>query len=100
MIKKQPRHVDKKLLAFIRTLPCSVRECFETPIHASHIKTRGSWGGDHSWNVVPHCWKHHQEWGMSWSKFFEKYPMFKNLLEYMGWEVVNGKLIHDKNLNS
>lgn len=85
---KNKRKSDLKLLSRIRDLPCCV--CGFKPSDASHIKTRGSGGPDEEWNVVPHCRKHHTEWGMSWSKFIKKYPQMFFLLKRMGWEVQIG----------
>lgn len=64
---KFPQHVDHDLRAFIRGLPCLLREkvvgvrhheCVGV-VHVAHVKSRGAGGADRN-NVVPLCWLAHQ----------------------------------------
>jgi hypothetical protein len=89
------------VLAQIRKLPCFV--CYKPgPSDPSHIRSRGAVGNvNTNWNVVAMCRKCHIEWHqMGRITFLNKHPVFFNLLKTMGWEVVGGKLTHEKFLTS
>lgn len=92
MLPKQRRKVDQEVLALVRDMPCCV--CGRWPVDASHIKTRGSGGPDTTWNVVPHCRQHHDEWGRSWTRFIAKYPPMAFKLRRLGWTWDGGRLWH------
>lgn len=93
LFSKTRRIQNRKLLDEIKSYPCCI--CGRRPCDPSHIKTVGSGGDDVPHNVVPMCRDHHIEWGKSWVLFLEKYPKFLELLDYMGWEIFNGKLINE-----
>jgi hypothetical protein len=64
----------------------------------SHIRTRGAFGGDYAWNVLPMCREHHNEWGGGGDRggaitqFLKKYPWVWRSMQCMGWTYENGKL--------
>lgn len=59
---KQKRHLDLKFREWVRQFPCVI--CDQRPVDVSHLKTKGSGGGDAE-NIVPKCRKHHIVWGTS-----------------------------------
>lgn len=100
-LAKPQRIENRELLDYIKSMPCCIGEGCLGVVDPSHIRTVGARGDDVWWNVVPHCRKHHTEWGqLGWSKFFKRYPHFQGLLEYMGWEIFNGKLIFSRDTAS
>lgn len=84
-LAKTPPVKDANFLARIRQLPCLV--CAAPPPNTvSHIKTRGSGGGDDWFNCVPKCWRCHCKWeSMSAWEFCEEHPHFKEYLKDLGW---------------
>lgn len=92
---KSPPRKDPKFLDRIRALPCVV--CAQPArSEASHIKTRGSGGGDDWFNVTPKCAVHHREWEDSAPRdFCKRYPHFNEYLHRLGWYFTDfGKLTH------
>lgn len=85
---------DPKFLAEIRKLPCVV--CGKAPPSTvSHIKTRGSGGGDDWFNCVPKCFRCHRDWeSRSALEFCDRHPHFKTYLEFLGWYFDGYKLRH------
>lgn len=84
---KPQRKVNEDLLERVRQMPCSVCGA-EGPSDPSHIRSRGSGGGDQHWNVFPKCRPHHTEWGtIGWMRFLGKYPLFADLLLENGWDI-------------
>lgn len=53
---------DEEYLAFIRTHPCVVVGCRNTPIEADHLSARG-WreAKNDDYTAVPFCRRHHRE---------------------------------------
>lgn len=94
MFPKQFRVEDEKVLEKVRGQGCCV--CGRHPVDASHIKTKGSGGPDTDWNVVAHCRAHHQEWGVSWSRFLRRNPQMAVVLTRLGWTWNDGKLWNPK----
>jgi hypothetical protein len=86
-VPKPRRQQDEHLLEQVREKPCAV--CgMPGPSDASHIISRGAGGGDHPFNVLPKCRKHHTEWHtIGWYRFLGKYPTFAELLMINGWEI-------------
>ena len=98
---KPQRIENRELLDQIAALPCCIGQGCLGVVDPSHNRPVGARGDDVWGNVVPHCRKHHTEWGqLGWSKFFKRYPQFQALLEYMGWEIFNGKLIFARDIAS
>jgi len=94
LLSKNKRIVNRKLLDEVKKKPCVI--CGSSPCDPSHIKTRGSGGGDDEWNVVPMCRWHHFKWGsVGVITFLREHPKFKELLFSMGWEISSGKLFHN-----
>lgn len=96
---KKKRAENRLLLDTIKKMRCCICGMHPgstfNPIDPSHIKTRGAGGGDHIWNVVPHCRMHHREWEDSAKMdFLFKYPQMRALLVGLGWEISNGRLWH------
>lgn len=93
MSPKPIRKADADVLAIVRTMSCCI--CGRRPVDASHVKTRGSGGPDTTWNVVPHCRQHHQEWGqLGARRFFLRYTVALIYLRGLGWEWDGEKLWH------
>lgn len=77
------------LAVFVRTLPCLVVGCTQSPVDAAHVRSRGA--GHHAWlvlggervgNIVPLCRAHHDEQGQRGIKTFEA----NNVLQVrVGW---------------
>lgn len=59
---KQPRLRSPAHLAWIRTRPCCVRQCWREPIHAHHDRHGAGTGikPDDS-QALPICWWHHEQ---------------------------------------
>lgn len=93
-LQKNPPTKDPNFLTRIRQLPCLV--CAAPPPNTvSHIKTRGSGGGDDWFNCVPKCIDHHIEWGRLGAYMFcQKYPHFKEYLQELGWFFDGYRLKH------
>jgi len=80
----------------MRQLPCMACGCHGVDLH--HIKSRGSGGKDTTWNLIPLCRNHHNEYHFrGWSKFLIRYQNVFDYLSELGWKIINGKLIHDDN---
>lgn len=78
---------DKKLLAQIKKLPCSVcgRVGQSDP---SHIRSKGAGGPDTAWNVVPMCRECHRYWhDVGWKTFLDNRPTFARKLIALGWVI-------------
>jgi len=87
---KAKRIVNKTLLEFVSSLPCSV--CRKHPSDPHHIKTRGAGGGDILDNLMPLCRKHHVEWHQYGpSKMFTLYPQLENWVVNKNREDLLGK---------
>lgn len=85
---------DPKFLAEIRKLPCIVCGT-PAPSTVSHIKTRGSGGGDDWFNCVPKCVHCHILWGKIGAFMFcERYPHFRRYLSDLGWYFEGTRLKH------
>lgn len=54
----------------------------------SHIKTRGSGGGDEPWNVVPMHLSEHRRWEDDRYSFSMEHPAFYQKLQAMGWKFI------------
>lgn len=55
-----------------------------------HIKGRGAGGGNEEWNILLMCRESHREQHqIGWSRFVEKYPKLKAVLNSKGWELQN-----------
>ena len=91
MIPKPKRHVNKDLLAYIRSKPCDVcgkKPTKDYPNQACHIGTRGAFHDDAEDNLYTGCLEHHQMQGKEgWVRMFEKFPKFKELIESKGWGI-------------
>lgn len=84
MFPKTKRIVDEKLLAKMRNRNCDA--CNKPgPNQACHIKTRGSGGDDIESNLYTGCFECHDLQGKGWSKIFEKYPFFRQIIYNKGW---------------
>lgn len=92
-LTKTKKDRDPGFLKEIRKLPCIVCGA-SPPSTASHIKTRGSGGGDEAWNITPKCVEHHREWEGDRVRFLAKYPYFAEYLKILGWEVHGVRLWH------
>ena len=97
---KHRRTEDRALLDTVKKMRCCV--CGRAPGTAvettpSHIKTRGSGGGDEYWNVVPKCVTCHIEWGkLGPGQFMRKHPVFRAILQWLGWHWDGQHLWHPK----
>lgn len=96
---KHKKDIDFEFKSKIRELPCIVCGA-PPPSTVSHIKTRGSGGGDDAWNIVPKCGTCHREWEDNKSMFLLKHSGFAKHLTELGWVwwETRGKfyLLHDK----
>lgn len=57
-----PKHIndrDSQYREFIRSFPCLVKGCRETPIHAHHMETGGMGTKGSDYSCIPLCHKHH-----------------------------------------
>lgn len=90
---------DPEFLAQIRKLPCMACGSIGST-EAHHIKTRGSGGGDDSWNILPLCPDHHTLGPFAWHRgprqFLMAFEWVWEHLQKQGWEIVNGKLYNAK----
>lgn len=93
-LHKQKRIQDESQLDYVRQRRCCVCNA-NPPSDASHIKTRGSGGGDQSFNLISHCRRHHTEWHRYGpKKFCQKYPIMMFVLHKKGWTfTADNKLI-------
>jgi len=80
---KPKRLKDKKALDKVRKMPCLVCGQGKTLVH--HIRTVGSGAGDVSWNLMPLCFRHHEEIHHGTFEMAEKYPKVKAYLIANGW---------------
>ena len=83
------RFIDKKILQYVRELPCCV--CRRAGAEPHHIKTRGAGGPDRIHNLIPLCKAHHTG-PQGWHKlgrftFLKKFPAVKILLISKGWQI-------------
>lgn len=84
-MQKQKRVVNQKLIKEIGKHPCLICQSPNPDVH--HIKTRGAFGDDVHYNLVPLCrMQHHREiHSIGTSAFAEKYVMFMAYLIHFGW---------------
>lgn len=83
---KRKRIENKKLCNDIRKMPCC--NCNSKGIiDVHHIKTRGAWGDDLEFNLVPFCRNCHINLHKKGTnRFVELNETFKNYIESKGWE--------------
>jgi len=75
--------------------PCLICGKLESDKH--HVKTRGSGGGEDTWNKILLCRKHHIEiHSTGIISFARKYYVFKEFLENNGWVITRTKIFHPK----
>lgn len=61
--------------------------CGKKGVDIHHIKSRGSGGGDHIFNLIKLCHSHHREiHQLGVRTFARKYEQFKSFLVRKGWE--------------
>ena len=95
--QKAPRNSDPEFLAAIRQLLCLA--CGRAaPSEAHHVRSRGAYGGDDAWNVIPLCAQHHTLGKDAWHRigpllFLKRYPHVRGYLETLGW-VFDGKRLY------
>lgn len=84
MLPKIKRVVNRKLLDKSKLKPCAV--CRKTPTDPDHIITRGAFGPDENFNILPLCREHHTErHAIGYFKMCEKYPFLKQELYGRGF---------------
>ena len=85
MAEKSKRIEDRELLDRFRDeLNCAA--CGTTPVDPCHIKSVGSGGHDHVWNLIALCRTHHTEQHkIGWYKMAKKYPIVETVLDAKGW---------------
>ena len=69
LAKTRKRWRNRKYLAFVASLPCSVDGCTGSNIQASHHGPRAASKKVHDFLAIPLCHRHHQEhhqYGDSW----------------------------------
>lgn len=96
--QKAPRNSDPEFLAEIRKLPCLA--CGRAaPSEAHHVRSRGAYGGDDAWNVIPLCAAEcHTRGKYAWHRigpllFLRRFPHVREYLEALGW-VYDGKRLY------
>jgi hypothetical protein len=57
VLSKPIREVDRKYIVWLHGFRCCVKGCEGWPVHAHHVKTRGSGGSDRT--AIPLCAQHH-----------------------------------------
>jgi hypothetical protein len=90
---KKKRDKDDKFLKEIRKLPC-IACGHPPPSTCSHIKTRGSGGGDDAFNVLPKCSICHAHWERDKLGFLTQFPHVQDHLLKLGWELTGTKFYH------
>ena len=56
-------------------------------VDLDHFKTRGSGGGNETWNLMPLCRYHHQERHRKQRiDMYRKYWQYKDWCDFNGWE--------------
>lgn len=84
---KPKRYVNHDVLERRRKEPCVVCRK-KSPSDPSHIKARGSGGGDFEFNCVAMCRRHHVEWhSIGRNMFIKRYPVMRRWLEEQGWDL-------------
>lgn len=79
-MKKRPKYITDAKCIIDENCSPDERRTFH------HIYTRGSGGPDEIWNMIPICFKHHEEWHKVWTtKMAKKYPQVKDWLLKQGW---------------
>lgn len=81
-----------------RDMPCTA--CGKPPpSDPAHVKSRGSGGGDHLFNLLPLCRKcHSTSHSFGWYKFARKYPAVCFALYHRNWEFIGRRLVRDVGL--
>lgn len=78
------RRREPAFFADIREYGCCVLGCHGRA-QVAHITSRGAGGSDDPDNVMPLCWKHHQEQHiLGWSLFKRRHPEVKSWLDLSG----------------
>lgn len=95
--QKAPRNSDPEFLAEIRKLACLACGA-APPSEAHHVRSRGAYGGDDAFNVLPLCKDHHTMGRDAWHRigpllFLKRYPHVREYLETLGW-VFDGKRLY------
>lgn len=95
--QKDPRTKDAEFLAAIRKLNCMACGA-AAPSEAHHVRSRGAYGGDDAWNILPLCSAHHTMGKDAWHRigpliFLRKFPHVREYLETMGW-VYDGRRLY------
>lgn len=85
MFPKNIRIQDTKLMDQVRNKPCVITGN-PPPNDPSHVKSRGSFGGDVSWNICPlrHD-KHVELHKIGATTFALKYEKYRDWLTENGW---------------
>jgi hypothetical protein len=82
---KAARVEDTMLMDQIRQKPCLI--CHASPVEVHHLKTRGSFGSDVIWNLIPACRACHTLFHKKGISFMaDKFIHFKEWLLKNGWE--------------
>ena len=90
---KPLRDHDTEFQAEIRKLPCIGCNA-PPPSTVSHIKTRGSGGGDSAWNLLPKCLDCHMYWEADKHRFLHEHPHVWELMQSLGWEKHGKRIWH------
>jgi 5-methylcytosine-specific restriction endonuclease McrA len=70
----------------------------EGMVTAHHIYTRKAYSmfAEYTWNKIPVCQKHHNEFHNYGNQdMARRYNTVKTWLDSHGWQILNGKLIHE-----
>ncbi len=81
---KTKRIVDKALIDSVRNSLCIFCKSQETEVH--HLKTKGSFGSDVEWNLIPACRSCHTKIHKKGISFMaDTFANFKEWLLKNGW---------------
>lgn len=88
MPPKKKRVKNRKLMDSFHEMKCLA--CGFPGSDPAHVKTRGSGGDDIESNIIPLCRIcHSYQHRIGWFRFFIKYPHVEQIVNEMGWEIVD-----------
>ena len=68
---------------------------YDNEVTYHHVKSRGSWGHDEYWNLMPLCRKHHiQVHNIGLINLCHRYPNVKDWLISNNWELLRERWKH------